>query len=60
MVFTSFLFNVIIIFIFILRAYERPVQERMLGFIFSALFIPFTNVWVARASNFTSTIQNFV
>ena len=48
MVVASFLFNVIIIFIFILRAYERPDQERMLGFIFSVLFIPFIYVWVTN------------
>ena len=48
MVVASFLFNVIIIFIFILRAYERPDQERMLGFIFNVLFIPFIYVWVTN------------
>ena len=48
MLVASFLFNVIIIFIFILRAYERPDQERMLGFIFSVLFIPFIYVWVTN------------
>lgn len=48
MLVASFLFNVIIIFIFILRAYERPDQERMLGFIFNVLFIPFIYVWVTN------------
>jgi len=48
MVVASFLFNVIILFIFILRAYERPDQERMLGFVFSVLFFPFTYVWVTN------------
>ena len=48
MLVASFLFNVIIIFIFILRSYERPDQERMLGFIFSVLFIPFIYVWVTN------------
>ena len=48
MVIASFLFNVIILFIFILRAYERPDQERMLGYVFSVLFFPFAYVWVAN------------
>ena len=48
MVVASFLFNVIILFIFILRAYECPDQERMLGFVFSVLFFPFTYVWVTN------------
>ena len=46
MVVSSFLFNVIVLFVFILRAYERHYQERMLGFVFSALFIPLIYVWV--------------
>jgi len=48
MVVASFLFNVITLFIFILRAYDRPDQERMLGFVFSVLFFPFTYVWVTN------------
>ena len=48
MVISSFLFNIIIVFIFLLRAYERYYQERMLGFVFSVLFIPFIYVWVTN------------
>ena len=48
MVVASFLFNVIILLIFILRAYGLPDQERKLGFVFSVLFFPFTYVWVTN------------
>ena len=48
MVVTSLLFNVIIVFIFMFRAYDRPDQERTLGFVFSALLIPFSYVWVTN------------
>jgi len=48
MVVSSFLFNVNIVFIFLLRTYERHYQERMLGFVFSVLFIPFIYVWITN------------
>lgn len=48
MVISSFLFNVFIVFLFIFRAYERPDQERRLGYLISSLILPFTYVWVTN------------
>ena len=48
MVISSLVFNVFIVFLFIFRAYERPDQERRLGYLISLLILPFTYVWVTN------------